>query len=585
VSVSQLVARAAVAGVPLPVIDARLVLDEGWSPRCAATLTVPWTQERADALDPRDLVRITLGVERRWSGSLTLDDLSDRWYVPATPPATLLRTNRNQYPRPVGAVGWFFQNGGGTAGTAITNTATDGPQGRHGYRTVTLTTGGTGAFIGHYVRTPVPAGAAGEHVPVSAWVRVSRATTMRLQGTPRIGAAAAGASTSGPYVPVPANTWTLLTLDVVTTAAYDGMQVWPQPPSTETWLPGHTLDAGSVMVGATGPYFDGATPDTAALDYAWTGTANASASTETSIYDPGTTLDDLTAAWAGLTLDDLSTLWGQDWGNGVTRPIDVVTADLILRERTVDHVAATIALRATSDELMAQDARAHVVRPVEPLPTRLTELLTAGHVPIGPPPDVTAGAPYIGMAAQDVEWSQTIWDAMSANANSVGLRLWCDQGRVWRLGPTDAAPTTTVDLTRVQSCTDAVDRDGDYADAIVWLGKGINPEGLPLTETKTWPLTLPVGPYKAHLEEHDYGQTGVGLPMPSDEELARRLAVLQSRDRVLTITAPADPTVRPGMGVLTGAPSLPGTTSVVARVEWAVPADIMTITTRATLEV
>jgi hypothetical protein len=331
-----------------------------------------------------------------------------------------------------------------------------------------------------------------------------------------------------------------------------------------------------------GPWFDGATPDTTTRDYTWTGTVNASPSTESTVFDPGFTLDDLSLRWAGLTLDDLTAMWLIDWGSGA-RPVDVVSADLILRERTIDHLGATISLRASSDELMAQDARAALVRPAEPLPERLVQLLAAGHVPIGPPPDFSAGNPF-GVPDQVIEWSQTIWDVMAANANSCGLRLWCDEARVWRLGAIDTAPTTTVDLLRVVSAADAVNRDGDYADVLVYVGTGINDEGLPITDTLTWPAALPPGPYKAALQEHDYGTVGVGLPMPSDEELAARLALLQTRDRVLTINAPIDPTIRPGMGVNTGAPSLTDTSSVVARVEWSVPGDVMTITTRSTQE-
>jgi hypothetical protein len=377
VSVSQLVARLFVAGQPVPVIDARSVLDESWAPYAAATLTVPWTPERFAALDPRNHVRILVSIERHWSGTLTLDDLTVAW--------------------------------------------------------------------------------------------------------------------------------------------------------------------------------------------------------------AGLTLDDLTAAWTGLTLDDLTAAWTQDWGNGA-RPTDIVTSDLILRDRTVDHARATISLRASSDELLAQDARAYVVRPVEPLPERLFQLLAAGHVPIGPPPDFSAGAPFIAMPAQTVEYSQTIWDAMQANTASVGMRLWCDEARVWRVAFPESAPTTTVTLPRVIDCTDQVNSDGQYADVLVWIGKGVNSTGQALTDTKTSPPVMPAGPYRAAVEEHDYGQVGAGLPMPSDDELAARLTFLQARDRVLEITAPGDPTIRPGVGVHTGAPSLPATTSAVSRVEWSVPADVMTIATRSTVE-
>jgi hypothetical protein len=376
VSASQLVARIFVAGTQLPVRSATVALDEGWAPRAAVILEVPWTPARVAALNPRANVRVTVVLERRWSGTLTLDDLSLMWV--------------------------------------------------------------------------------------------------------------------------------------------------------------------------------------------------------------GLTLANLSTVWAGLTLNDLSAAWTQDWGNG-TRATDTLTADLILRERQVDHGTATITVRATSDELLAQDAHALVDRGAETLASRLLALLAAGHIPVGPPPDFTAGAPF-GVPAHLTEWSQSIWDAMEAAATSVGLKLFCDELRVWRLTVPNAAPTVTFNLPQVIEASDRVDRDGDYADVIVWIGVGINSEGLVIRETRTEPA-IPAGPYRAVVFEQDYGQVGAGLPMPSFDELATRLALLQTRARVLTLTAPADPTVRPGQAIVTGVPSLDVTHSVVARVEFNVPADTMTITTRSTQEV
>lgn len=296
----------------------------------------------------------------------------------------------------------------------------------------------------------------------------------------------------------------------------------------------------------------------------------------------GLTLGDLSAEWVGLTLGDLTEAWGTDWGSGWRAP-DEVTADLCVRARRVDYAAATITVRAASDELLAQDARAVVSRPEESLPSRVLALLASGSVPVVAH-DLSAGEIFTTIPAGDTTWRQSIWDAAAGLCTEQGLRLWCDESRTWRLTVVDAAPATTVDLLRVAACEDDVNRDGDWADVLVWVGTGTNSEGAPLTETRTHPDPVPSGPHRVHVEEVDYGPVGAGLPMPSYEELAARLAVLASRDRVLTITATADPTVRPGLGLTTGAPSLLALGGVVARVEWAVPEDTMTITTRSTTE-
>lgn len=57
---------------------------------------------------------------------------------------------------------------------------------------------------------------------------------------------------------------------------------------TVGWLTGDVLAIAAMLVVKgpySGPYFDGSTPDATDTDYAWTGTANASASTQT-ILDP-----------------------------------------------------------------------------------------------------------------------------------------------------------------------------------------------------------------------------------------------------------------------------------------------------------
>jgi hypothetical protein len=591
VSVSQVVASVLLDGQPLPVTDTRLVFDEGWSPRCASTFTVPYTPDRYAALDPRNDVRVLVGVERRWSDSLTLDDLSDQWYEPPGPPATVLRRNIAPDPRGTSLVYWRNSAGGGPftwSQAANVPIAAPFPGGPTTCVQATLTSGSVTyldvrtADTGT-ARFPVQAGA---RYSFSMWAAFSDAATVStfVQFANAAGVTiltvtlAAGSK--------PAGQWAQYT-QVNVLAPAGAVAAWFIVRNTNPAGIGARVQGTAAHVEqatALGPWFDGATPDTTDRDYAWTGAVNASPSTESTIQDPGFTLDDLSAAWGPTTtLDDLTAAWIIDWGNGA-RPTDVVTADLVLRERTVNHAAATISLRATSDELLAQDAHAAVSRPVESLPGRLLELLAAGHVPLGPDPDFSAGAPFGAMPAQEVEWSQSIWDAMSANAASVGLRLWVDEARVWRLGVPEPVPATFVDLAAVIDCTDQVNRDGDYADVLVWIGKGLNDEGLPITDTIVWPPVLPVGPYRTAVVEHDYGQVGAGLPMPSGEELDARLTLLQSRAQVLQLLAPADPTIRPGVGVRTGAPSLPVTSSTVSRIEWAVPADTMTLTTRSTTE-
>lgn len=295
----------------------------------------------------------------------------------------------------------------------------------------------------------------------------------------------------------------------------------------------------------------------------------------------GKTLATLTTDWAGKTLANLTADWGTVWESGYKDP-DIVAADLTVRGRRVSHRDATITIRCASDELLAQGPPAGgLVLPEQPLPDRILALLAhGGIVPVAA--DLSAGAIFFP-SAEVVPWTESVWDAASRVAAASGLRLWCDHARTWHLTNPDDAPTTTVSVTRVIGGEDETDRDGDYAEAIVWVGTGTNPDGEPLTDVKTWPSPIPTGA-RTRIIQHDYGQVGVGLPMPSDTELAARLARLQVAGRTAQLVAVADPTMRPGVEIETGPPSLPALAGIATRVEWELPADTMTITTGSTTE-
>lgn len=305
-------------------------------------------------------------------------------------------------------------------------------------------------------------------------------------------------------------------------------------------------------------------------------------------------VSDLSEAWAGLTLADVSTDLGAatladltaalrtQWESGWREP-DELTCYLGVRARPIDYAAGTITVRAASDELLAQDSRGLVARAVEPLPSRIVAFLTAASIPVERT-DLSAGAIFVAMPAMSTTWTQTMWDAASGAASSMGLRLLCDHTGTWRLLDPDAAPTATLHMPRVSEGTDDVDRDGDWADTLVWIGTGTNSAGETITRTVTWPDPIPTSPRKIAVQEVELGNVGAGIPVPSDAELSNRLSALSAKARALTLTAPADLSARPGMALTTGAPSLPATAGVVSTVTFRIPEDTMTIVTRSTVD-
>lgn len=291
------------------------------------------------------------------------------------------------------------------------------------------------------------------------------------------------------------------------------------------------------------------------------------------------TLDEVSAELTGLTLDGLSLSgmtvqswsesWGTPWDSGYRAP-DRLIADVALRGRRVDHRAQTMTLRLASDELLVQDVRAELVRPDETAANRAIALIDAAGVGTL---DRTAGLGSLGytvLPQTAVPLTTDLWAAATQGPREAGFRVWCDENRQWQASmPPAFSAVGALSLTRVSGAQESTDRDSEFADVIVFRGRGVTPAGVALTATATYPSPLPPAPYRVAYVEQDFGTVSV-LPMPSAFELSLRLAALQASSRELVIEAVPDPTLRPGVSVTTGPPSLPALGGVVSRVELAI---------------
>ncbi len=311
----------------------------------------------------------------------------------------------------------------------------------------------------------------------------------------------------------------------------------------------------------------------------------------------GLTLADLGTELAGLTLAEiggaLCTAWDETdpW-----RAPDELYADLTVVGRTIDHAAASIAIRADSDETIPQRMRVGGARALESSAARIAALMTA----CGLTPPSLAGLPAATVPPITLadSWRAAPWDALMAAAAASARRLWCDLDRVWHLSDPEGAPVGEIEVTRVTTAQDDEDAGGEFADVIVWIATATvhptDPEtSLPLptyqaVDVRTHPSPVPAGAHTFMTVERDYGDLDIlAIPeewLPTSAELAARLARAQSYDRMLTTTQPADPSVRPGVAVTTGAPSLPALVGTLASVTLTIPEDTMTLTIHAVEE-
>jgi len=228
-----------------------------------------------------------------------LDDGCIDWGAPA--PGTELRRNRATHTKgingalPAAGFGptigrWFGAGGAGTY--SLVTGAVDGPVGITQYLRKTWTTADTnngdsgfyisnGASTSGVAVTGVPV-IAGTTYTLSLYLRSSiGGQTSAMQVYWRDAAGTYFAQASGISQTLPVNAWTRETLTVTAPANAAFLGAVADTDGGTLWTVGSTLDATGAMVevaAAASAFFDGDTPDTATVDYGWTGAQNASMS-------------------------------------------------------------------------------------------------------------------------------------------------------------------------------------------------------------------------------------------------------------------------------------------------------------------
>lgn len=202
-------------------------------------------------------------------------------------------TRRNLARDPSATALTYWVGMGSASRTAATD-ATLAHEGSTSAKFTLTTTGSGGARVSVDPATdPI---AAGETVRWSVWVYATRAVNWQpyweRTGTTYRGGAA------GSSVAVPANTWTKITgsatfdatnaTEVGATHGFGALASSGLLSGDIYWFDEALVEKG---VAALGSWFSGATPDTAAIDYAWAGTTNASTSTQTTAAAATVTVD------------------------------------------------------------------------------------------------------------------------------------------------------------------------------------------------------------------------------------------------------------------------------------------------------
>src|SRR5690625_289055 len=162
-------------------------------------------------------------------------------------------------------------------------------------------TAGVGNFVGTFYRGSGVTGAVGDVVTLSAYIRPSQTSDLRLDCQLRDGSSSLG-TVQSEQVQVHAGEWRRFAVTLTADAFYDGFQLWARVADAGTTMQGGDyLDMTAVLAeeGSQGGYFDGDTPDhrtdNIIYRYAWEGEPHESPSTETA----------LGQGWHGITDPDV----------------------------------------------------------------------------------------------------------------------------------------------------------------------------------------------------------------------------------------------------------------------------------------
>lgn len=201
------------------------------------------------------------------------------------------RTNRAVNPS-VASAATNYSAVAGTGGTATgaRNTGAGADETAGFYRTswTVATTAVSGGV--NYLQTGL---SANTQYRVSAYVRSSKAQTIRLRAAWQNSSSSTVNTTNGTGVAVTANTWTRIDLLGTSGAAVDRVSLTAEATTGgSNWANGDTMDLDLILIEQTSilqDYFDGDYVDSLGIEYAWAGTAHASNSTAVT-YVPTLTL-------------------------------------------------------------------------------------------------------------------------------------------------------------------------------------------------------------------------------------------------------------------------------------------------------
>lgn len=261
------------------------------------------------------------------------------------------------------------------------------------------------------------------------------------------------------------------------------------------------------------------------------------------------------------------------------RPPVTRSFDLHLRSRRINHATGTVTLELASDEAILDDSHRTTYRDGSAgwIPGGLNVLqsinwlMSQAGIGGGVTDSAGAGAALDRSKFPDSP-DKSRWDHAARIAQFHGLRLWCDEKRVWHLRPdTPALPGPTVALSTTTNLVDAEDtisRDDGWCSGVVVIYTD------PDTGGKSYDFAY-VGSQPVKMDVVEYA-----APYPGPGAAARIFQTRRQMGHVIPVRTLIDYTVAPGRAVSIDLPSTTLQNGPVSAVTYLYPDDEMTVRTR-----
>lgn len=262
----------------------------------------------------------------------------------------------------------------------------------------------------------------------------------------------------------------------------------------------------------------------------------------------GPTADEIAAIYPGLTADSVAAAWAPATARAIARSYQTALgdewheptrflADLLIREVDVSLDQRKTTLQCASDDAQLYDIKLVQTYPEPFASTSVRAVVATVLARFG---FVLSSGTADSTLEQSPLWTpgQSLRDFLSPLLQQAGLRLYCDERRVWRLDDVDAVDETIVSLStrrNVTAATARTDREAGGYDSVVIIYQWTTSTG-PRT---AYDVAGPRRPRKTLTITHP------DTPYPGPGGAQRVLDRVARRRRTIPITAAANYALRP----------------------------------------